>query len=73
MGQKQGFLSILKNFVISFLLNLFYKGNLYYLLCSCKNPIFGKILVPEIWAKMLSANEIAGFFSQSYLQNKSMK
>ena len=27
-----------------FSLNLFYNENLYYLLCSCKNPILGKIL-----------------------------
>ena len=31
------------------------------------------ILVPEIWAKMLSAYEIAGFLTQLYLQNKIMK
>ena len=35
--------------------------------------MFGKILVAEIWAKMFSANQIAGFFNQPYLQNKSMK
>ena len=34
---------------------------------------FGKIYVPEIWAKMFSVNEIAEFFNQTYLQNKSMK
>ena len=37
------------------------------------NLIFGKILVPEIWAKMLLANEIAEFLNQIYLQNKIMK
>ena len=37
------------------------------------NLIFRKILVPEIWAKMLLANEIAGFVNQLYLQNKIMK
>ena len=30
----------------------------------------GKIFVPEIWAKMFSANQIAGYFNQPYLQNK---
>ena len=35
----------------SFLLNLFYNEHLYWLLCSCTNTIFGKIFVPEIWAK----------------------
>ena len=42
------------------------------MLCSCTNPIFGEIFVPEIWAKMFSANQIAGFFNQPYLQNKLM-
>ena len=43
------------------------------MLCSCINPIFDKIFVPEIWAKMFAANQITGFFNQSYLQNKSIK
>ena len=30
------------------------------MLCSCTNPTFGTIFVPEIWAKMISANHIAG-------------
>ena len=42
-------------------------------MCSCTNPIFGKIFVPEIWTKMFSTNYIAGFFNQPYLQKKSMK
>ena len=37
------------------------------------NLIFWEILVPEIWAKMLLANEIVGFSNQLYLQNKVMK
>ena len=52
---------------------MFYNENLYYLLCSCTNPIFRKIFVPEIWAKMFSANQIAQFFNQPYLQNKSIR
>ena len=56
-----------------FSLNLCYNENLYYLQCSCANPIIGKILFSEIWAKMFSANQITGFFNQSYLQIKSMK
>ena len=43
------------------------------MLCSCTNPIFGKIFVPEIWAKIFSADQIAGFYNQPYIQNKSMK
>ena len=43
------------------------------MLCSCTNPIFGKTLVPEIWAKRFSANQIARFFNQPYLKSKLMK
>ena len=50
------------------LLDLFYNENLYILLCCCTNPIFGKIFVPEIWAKMFSANQIAGFFNQPLIK-----
>ena len=32
------------------------------------NPISGKILVLELWAKMLSANQIAGFFKMYYMK-----
>ena len=37
------------------------------------NLMFGKIQVPEIWAKMLLANKIVGFLNQLYLQDKIMK
>ena len=61
-GLKTGFSEFIERFGHQFLLNLFYNENLHYLLCSCTNPIFGKIFVPEIWTKMFSANQIAGFF-----------
>ena len=32
-------------------------------------PYLG-FFIPQIWAKMFSANQIAGFFNQPYLQNK---
>ena len=51
---------------------MFYNKKLY-LLCSCTNPTFLNIFVPEIWPKYFSANQFAGFFNQPYLQNKSMK
>ena len=73
MGQNQGFFNLLENLVINFLLNLIFNGNVYYWLRSYTNPIFGKNFVPEIWAKMFSANQIAVFFNQPYLQNKLMK
>ena len=52
---------------------MLYNENLYYLLCFCIDIIFGKIFVPELWAKMFSANQIAGFFTQQNLQKKSVK
>ena len=33
----------------------------------------GKSVVPEIYAKMLSAIHIVGFLNQAFLQSKSMK
>ena len=65
MGQKQGFFNLLENLLI----------NIYWIwsVISCTNPILGTIFVPEIWAKMFSANQIAGYFNQPYLQNKSMQ
>ena len=73
MGQKQGFLKFIEKFGHWSSLNLFNNESLYYFLCSCKNPIFGKIFVSEILAKMFSANQIAGFICHPYLQNKLMK
>ena len=35
--------------------------------------MFGENLFPEIWAKMLSVNQIALFLKERNLQNKSMK
>ena len=71
-GPKTGFFEFKENFCHLFLLNLFYNENLYYLLCFCTNPIFGKILVSEIWPKVFSASQIEGFFNQPYLRNKLM-
>ena len=44
-----------------------------YLLRSCTYSIFDKNLVPEICAKILSANQFAAFLNERYLQKKSMK
>ena len=47
-----------------------------YIICciySQRNAKFWKNLAPEIWPKMLKANQIAGFLSQQFLQNKSIK
>ena len=72
-GPKTGFFQFIGKYGNWYLMNLIYNENVYYLLCSCTNPIFGKNFVPEIWAKMFSVNQIAGFFNQPYLQNKSLK
>ena len=66
-GLKTGFFQFIWNFGHQFLLNLIYD------MCSCTNPIFGKIFVTEIWVKMFSANQIARFFNYLYLQSKSLK
>ena len=39
------------------------------LIFNYKSHIWENIF-PEIWAKILSVNKIAGFFNQLYLQNK---
>ena len=71
-GPKIGFFEFEEKFGHQFSLNLFYIENLY-LLCSCTNPIFGKNLVSEIEAEMLSANQIAGFLNGLFLLSKLMK
>ena len=73
IGLKIGFFGFIGKFSHQFFLNLVYKESSYYLLYSCTNPILGKNLVPEIWAKMLSANQIAGFLNWLYLQNTKIK
>ena len=40
-----------------------YEESSFYLLYSCTNPIRGENLVSEIWAKIVSANQIAGFLN----------
>ena len=72
-GPETGFFKFFEIFSHYFLLNLFYIEYLYYVLCSCINPIFGNIFVLEIKAKMFSANWIAEFFNQPYLHNKLVK
>ena len=71
-GQKTRFFEFIEKFGRRFVLNLFYNKNWYYLLCSRINPIFGKIFIPKIWAKMFSTNQIARFFNRPFFQNKSM-
>ena len=72
--QKKGFLNLLENLVIiNCFLYLVCNESLYYMLYSCTNHIFGKNLIPEIWTKMLLANQITGFLNQLHLQSKIMK
>ena len=73
MCQKQGFLSLLKNLVSHFYW-VCSVMKIYFICCvPAQIPYLGKFIVPEIWAKIFSANQIARFFNQPYLQNKSMK
>ena len=58
MGQKHAFLEFIEKIGHEFLLSL------YYLVCSCTNPILEKILVSEIWAKV--------FYRQSFSRNFSL-
>ena len=58
MGQKHAFLEFIEKIGHEFLLSL------YYLVCSCTNPILEKILVSEIWAKV--------FYRQSLWRNFSL-
>ena len=58
MGQKHAFLEVIEKIGHEFLLSL------YYLVCSCRNPILEKILVSEIWAKV--------FYRESFWRNFSL-
>ena len=69
---KTGFLGSIWNLVITFSW-IWSLKKVHYLLYSCTNLILGKNLVPEIWAKMLLANEIAGLLNWLNLQNPKMK
>ena len=62
-GPKIGFFE----FIGKFCVNLVCKESLYYLLYSCTNLVRGENLVPEIWAKILSSNQIARFLNWLYL------
>ena len=65
------------NWIISFFLilwltesNFLKKSFWYYLVCSCTDSIFGKNLAPDIWVKMLIANQIAGFLNNYIFKTK---
>ena len=72
-GPKIRFFGFIGKFSNQCFLNLVYKESSYYLLYSYTNSILGKNLVPEMWGKILSANQIAGFLDGVYIQNKMMK
>ena len=69
---KIGIFGVIGKFSHYFFLNLVYKESSY-LLYSYTNPMLGKNQFPDIWAKMLSANQIAGFLNWLYLQNIMIK
>ena len=70
---KVRFFGFIGKFSHLFLLSLVYKECSYYLLYSCTNLILWKNPVPEIWAKMLLANQIAGFLNWPCLQSTRWK
>ena len=57
---EEEFFELIGKFGYYFFLNLLSHGSLYYMLCFCINLIFGETPFPGVWAKMLSANQIAG-------------
>ena len=63
-------MNLLKNLVIFFQNSVI---NVCYLLCIRTNTIFGKNPIPEIWVKMLPANQIAEFLNELYLYSKLRK
>ena len=48
---------------------LLHHENVNGLLIFCKNNMFGKSLVLELWSKNLKANQNAGFFKLEYFKN----
>ena len=64
IGPKIGFFVFIGKLSHSFFMIMFYDKDLYYLLYSCTNSIFGGDLVLEIWVEMLLTNQIAGFLNQ---------
>ena len=73
MDQKLGFFEFIGKLSCYIFLNLVYNESLFYFLWSFINHIFGENLVPEIWDKMLLANQFPKFLNKLYLQNKMMK
>ena len=67
MGQKLGFLNLVKNLVFNF----YWISSIMKIYIICCVPAWK--FLHEIWAKMFSGNQIAGFFNQSYIQNKWLK
>ena len=72
-GPRIGFFRFIGTFSHFFFLSLVYKESSYYMLYSCTDPTLRKNLVPEIWVKMLSANQTAGFLNWLYLQRTIIK
>ena len=72
MGQEQCFFNLLKDLAINFywICSIM---KIYIICCVASEILYLKIFVPEMRAEMFSANQIARFFKQPYLQNKSIK
>ena len=73
MSQEQSFLNLLQNLVINFY-RISSIMKMYIICCvPAQIPIFEKIFVLELWAKMFPASQIASMFNQPYHQNESVK
>ena len=72
MGQKQGFLNLLKSFVINFYW-IYYIMKTYSIWCVPAQIRFLRLLFLRYGPKWFPANQIAGFFNQPYFHNKSLK
>ena len=72
-GPKTGSFKFIEKSGHYFLLNLSYNKNLFYLLHFWKNCHIWENFCSWDMGETFSANQIAGFFNQPYIQNRSLK
>ena len=69
-GKKSGFFNISEKFCYDVFLDLVLSKCSNYQICACTDTIPWKILVLELWVKILSLNEIARCLNQQYFKKK---
>ena len=67
MDQKIQLFEFIGKISCKIFLNLVYNESLFCFLRPCINHIYGENLIPEIWDKMLLANQITKFLNKLYL------